>query len=143
MEIPIELHTQCDWPHIREDFEHILPEQFHSYNAKQNMLNFSVVRAGVQQPELFTRPLTEDDMLTDQMDYISMLKILHQSGSIFLQQHFRTVLLENNSVFPLTAVLSYDSQCPSGENPDKYMHQLADDEIERVDDSSQVKKKST
>ena len=82
-------------------------------------------------------------MLTDQMDYISMLKILHQSGSIFLQQHFRTILLENNSVFPLVAVLSYDSQCPSGENPDKYMHQLADDEIERVDDSSQVKKKST
>ena len=34
MEIPIELHTQCDWPHIREDFEHILPEQFHSYSAK-------------------------------------------------------------------------------------------------------------
>ena len=29
------------------------------------MLNFSIVRSGVQQPELFTRPLTEGDMLTD------------------------------------------------------------------------------
>lgn len=80
-------------------------------------------------------------MLTDQMDYISMLKILHQSGSVFLQQHFRTILLENNSVFPLTAVLSYDSQCPNGEDPERYMHQLADNGIERADDSVQVKKK--
>ncbi|CAL6086276.1 Conserved_hypothetical protein [Hexamita inflata] len=138
LKIPIKVEAECDWPHIQKDWMNILPKD---YDKKHNLLDFGFLRTGVQCPELFQRALTESDPITNKMSYQEILKVFTEKGSVFLQQHFRTIMLENDSVFPAKVALVLDNQL-NGEQPTQAMKKIFDekDDKEKTDKNKDAKK---